>query len=77
MTYSAWLTPANAGTTNRNVQHTLLSEAHPRECGDDIERYFVRRRRPGSPPRMRGRRDALFENAADSGLTPANAGTTV
>ena len=54
-----------------------VSQAHPRECGDDA--WLLRRAREfaGSPPRMRGRRGHLADHVMGSGLTPANAGTTM
>ena len=70
------LTPANAGTTILLAPIADDVVAHPRECGDDYIRDHQRRRRRGSPPRMRGRLPSAPIMSSSVWLTPANAGTT-
>ena len=73
----ARLTPANAGTTLYHAAPLTRGEAHPRECGDDRHIRGQWYTSQGSPPRMRGRRPGAGGEGLGSGLTPANAGTTV
>ena len=70
------LTPANAGTTSGVLPECGISQAHPRECGDDAVKWMLDHLGQGSPPRMRGRLHNMLGGITDAGLTPANAGTT-
>ena len=70
------LTPANAGTTTRCFERCLWSQAHPRECGDDLSPALRLVSLRGSPPRMRGRHGRCRRPEFRPRLTPANAGTT-
>ena len=70
------LTPANAGTTARSRCSVRPDEAHPRECGDDVDLALRLVQDEGSPPRMRGRLYSPGRGWFGDRLTPANAGTT-
>ena len=70
------VTPAYAGKTVLIVSTTLLMVSHPRVCGEDRVCASDFRRRNGSPPRMRGRRQRLPPRDRRHGITPAYAGKT-
>ena len=71
------ITPADAGT--RAVKRTFCFSFrdHPRGCGDKCqvrERSYLQQ---GSPPRMRGQVSIYLSVTIWSGITPADAGTSV
>ena len=49
---------------------------HPRGCGENVYVFPCVRNKPGSPPRMRGKRTYAVKFALDYGITPADAGKT-
>ena len=68
--------PADAGsTTMRNAIDGSIKD-HPRGCGEHDDRDGGRRIRVGSSPRMRGALDVGAQYNIDSGIIPADAGST-
>ena len=65
-------TPASAGTTWPPTSPSTSSRVHPRERGDDSDVGEQRDRRPGPPPRARGRH---LMNCDDTRVSPAAAST--
>ena len=70
--------PADAGSTPLLFCSSLITQDHPRGCGEHLRAYDVARVRPGSSPRMRGARlssscpsDLLRIIPADAGSTPS------
>ena len=49
---------------------------HPRRCGENSRRLTVSRLSSGSPPQVRGKRDATTKNDIQMRITPAGAGKT-
>ena len=70
------ITPARAGKTAGWHDLLLRRWDHPRACGEnnrtDTRKGFAR----GSPPRVRGKRRALFGGVVGQRITPARAGKT-
>ena len=52
----------------------MISEDHPRVCGEKPRRLLGRSLGPGSPPRMRGKVRQSGHDAQGHGITPAYAG---
>ncbi len=71
------ITPADAGTSHLPDMRAASRADHPRGCGDkghiQVEWKFAQ----GSPPRMRGQGVFPFPLCVLSGITPADAGTSV
>ena len=72
----ARITPACAGTTPGARQPALVSEDHPRVCGNHHELSRLMPSSLGSPPRVREPLDELVLHRDHAGITPACAGTT-
>ena len=70
------LIPARAGTTQCPRYGVHLPWAHPRSRGDHLTSIVTRPRRKGSSPLARGPQRNEGENAVETGLIPARAGTT-
>ena len=70
------ITPAHAGKTSLDILHNALSKDHPRACGENIHRGFVRQFDTGSPPRMRGKLKIPSPSQSIQRITPAHAGKT-
>ena len=70
------ITPADAGKTSPQYRFSASIPDHPRGCGENKGRIFNCRRRKGSPPRMRGKRNNPLIMGTDTGITPADAGKT-
>ena len=70
------LIPACAGKTRSRWARTWAARAHPRVCGENGKLLRLIPSRPGSSPRVRGKRDASFLLPAVRGLIPACAGKT-
>ena len=70
------LIPAGAGQTVLQVHLRLPCGAHPRGCGADVCASSRHLWRPGSSPRVRGRRKFHVAQAGGDGLIPAGAGQT-
>ena len=70
------LIPARAGKTDWRPAATRRQPAHPRACGENAAQEVFPGPRPGSSPRVRGKRvGQRFEGPADR-LIPARAGKT-
>ena len=70
------ITPAHAGKTGQSAILQKPKRDHPRACGENRSRAWKRKRKRGSPPRMRGKPVPLYQPNADRGITPAHAGKT-
>ena len=71
------ITPADAGKTLLLQDCTPQKTDHPRGCGENPCRYFLSAGDLGSPPRMRGKPDAIGIFGFAERITPADAGKTV
>ncbi len=69
-------TPAGAGTTAPLDERWSGAREHPRGCGDDTADSARSPNSRGTPPRVRGRREAHRLLGPLRGNTPAGAGTT-
>ena len=72
----AGITPADAGKTSTSDTVACERRDHPRGCGENSPVRQVGRNGKGSPPRMRGKPGNCRGNAAEAGITPADAGKT-
>ena len=70
------ITPARAGKTLLPLLLFGSSQDHPRACGENLLFDSGIRFSGGSPPRVRGKRQELFQSAAGRRITPARAGKT-
>ena len=68
--------PADAGSTPLLFCSSLITQDHPRGCGEHLRAYDVARVRPGSSPRMRGALLDGCQACALGGIIPADAGST-
>ena len=70
------ITPAGAGKTQAGDVAVINHPDHPRRCGEN--RFEVRkpRRRRGSPPQVRGKRNNRLHANHMCRITPAGAGKT-
>ena len=71
------ITPACAGKTPFTVCPSAKNWDHPRMCGKDMHWLVIHFRRQGSPPHVRERLQRLFDEEAESRITPACAGKTL
>ena len=70
------LIPAGAGKTIIQCVDELDYAAHPRRCGENINRECRRTRRHGSSPQVRGKLDGRLNRRRRIWLIPAGAGKT-
>ena len=70
------LIPACAGKTCDPAAGTSGAGAHPRVCGENLKRTFLKLRKAGSSPRVRGKLGFLHALDGLPGLIPACAGKT-
>ena len=70
------LIPACAGKTPWPGFHPFVDGAHPRVCGENLDRDRLNARRLGSSPRVRGKRRLIIGGLITSRLIPACAGKT-
>ena len=68
------ITPACAGKSLWCAQGQAQERDHPRVCEEKNFLLLMTSRRSGSPPRVRGKVDALSDIIQDYGITPACAG---
>ena len=54
------ITPAGAGKTGSASAMPVISEDHPRRCGENMRRLEYDIMNEGSPPQMRGKLSAAF-----------------
>ena len=74
--FTSWITPADAGKTTRIGFRQYRATDHPRGCGENISKDLQVLHKPGSPPRMRGKRFAICDLFSPLRITPADAGKT-
>ena len=70
------ITPAHAGKTWGALPPAARFEDHPRPCGENYTSGFKRLWAEGSPPPMRGKRNAWGIIESVERITPAHAGKT-
>ena len=70
------ITPADAGKTRRCYATRTKKQDHPRGCGENAQSSDSEDKRPGSPPRMRGKLSFRCFCAPRLWITPADAGKT-
>ena len=68
--------PADAGSTTPMWTCLIGSEDHPRGCGEHFSKEYGADWRPGSSPRMRGAPHGVSFHLTNSGIIPADAGST-
>ena len=68
------ITPACAGKSEMGVISNLITEDHPRVCGEKSMPSRTSSKTTGSPPRVRGKVSAGKILLHDGGITPAHAG---
>ena len=72
-----WIIPADAGSTPTSPRSAPAMKDHPRGCGEHSA-YFSRCVAAlGSSPRMRGAHRVPVGQCCESGIIPADAGSTV
>ena len=70
----AGITPAYAGKSFHNACQIILSQDHPRLCGEKLDGYSQSNFWTGSPPPMRGKADKFLIPSTCVRITPAYAG---
>ena len=71
------ITPAYAGKRAPECMCRAGVRDHPRVCGEKSSGSWVMVTNPGSPPRMRGKAEAVRDRTASFGITPAYAGKSL
>ena len=71
------ITPACAGKTTVCAFLRWGRQDHPRVCGENLNLIASKLRGAGSPPRVRGKPQQLFEIFEQLRITPACAGKTL
>ena len=69
-----WITPACAGKSDAEIVVHSPLEDHPRVCGEKGRCHKGQLTQLGSPPRVRGKVQALIAASNESRITPACAG---
>ena len=70
------ITPACAGKTHPRGARGACSPDHPRVCGENRKIGRNRRKKCGSPPRVRGKHTFFTSSTENRRITPACAGKT-
>ena len=70
------ITPADAGKTVDALNKYMQAADHPRGCGENPCFRTARKRKLGSPPRMRGKLHGEQWAGMEDRITPADAGKT-
>ena len=70
------ITPAGAGKTKKLYFSSVLTEDHPRRCGENPNTTDRDWAELGSPPQVRGKPSTPRTASICSGITPAGAGKT-
>ena len=65
------ITPACAGKRRPHPTISCVDQDHPRVCGEKVLAMALKRRRMGSPPRMRGKGSEEKLSSQSTGITPA------
>ena len=68
------ITPAYAGKSYEEAAKQVVTQDHPRVCGEKCEWFRDGVNAIGSPPRMRGKAPGELKTLVDPGITPAYAG---
>ena len=68
------ITPAYAGKRSTATKYFQQIRDHPRVCGEKCSSKLFVKELSGSPPRMRGKVNAIFPPPGQPGITPAYAG---
>ena len=76
MMNSTWDHPARAGKTHSLTPPCLSAPDHPRACGENSDVASVGDLNAGSPPRVRGKLEAVRLHRLVGRITPARAGKT-
>ena len=71
------ITPARAGKSSALVKGWREDGDHPRVCGEKVMHPCCHSPVMGSPPRVRGKADAVTLAAHEPGITPACAGKSI
>ncbi len=71
------ITPACAGNTNWPLASPVMSQDHPRVCGEYRPNTDLQAVKWGSPPRVRGIPKFIILRISAVGITPACAGNTL
>ena len=74
---SGRIIPADAGSTAQVAHGQSAREDHPRGCGEHTGRLNTHTRYWGSSPRMRGAQVDGLMGPLETGIIPADAGSTV
>ena len=69
-----FVSPAYAGKSPAAAYACPGTQDHPRVCGEKSGFSSLMASKPGSPPRMRGKADAMPTKALVNRITPAYAG---
>ena len=69
--------PADAGSTSLSYSESFSLRDHPRGCGEHTALRWLVTSRRGSSPRMRGALLLSLVSVAESGIIPADAGSTL
>ena len=72
--FGVGITPAYAGKSPEKKNLEAYKRDHPRVCGEKPFPARPAQMHRGSPPRMRGKAEALHRRKKESGITPAYAG---
>ena len=76
LTHQSGLIPACAGKTRYRAHPGMVYRAHPRVCGENFWEVAMEHEKPGSSPRVRGKRSHFRMGIAATWLIPACAGKT-
>ena len=68
------ITPAHAGKSQKLFLSLAALWDHPRACGEKLRQRLASWTTRGSPPRMRGKAAAAFDQLNGRRITPAHAG---
>ena len=71
------ITPAGAGKTVLRLSRSLLTQDHPRRCGENPLAAVRMTVQSGSPPQVRGKLPDLAIFLSRMRITPAGAGKTI
>ena len=71
------ITPAYAGKSHTYCYGDCMARDHPRVCGEKGQGAGEATDHIGSPPRMRGKGQALLADNTGVGITPAYAGKSI
>ena len=71
------ITPAHAGNRYQKFRLILLSQDHPRTCGEQLDSIHILHGISGSPPHMRGTAHEAKRAIDSVRITPAHAGNSV